>query len=371
MQGLLSLLSQQPQGLAGGADPEMLRRQQLMGLAQGFLQASGPSRMPVGFGQVLAGGLQGQQQAGQDYEDNQLKQLLAKSQLQKAQSTEWGETKDAMGNPIAYNKNDPSKTVPIGKPIGAFPQGDTQPSQQGNNLTGDEFLNTLPKPTADQVKALADGRLSFPGGFALKSPYWQQMISAVSQYDPNFDAINYNSRSATRKDFTSGKSAQNITALNTAMSHLGSLKKGYDALDNSDYPTYNKAANWLGSEFGNKEIQTNTTNVSTDAEAVAHELAKVFRSTGMSEAEIREWRDKITTSAAPAQSDAVIQSALDLMNGRLHALGQQYGQGMGTTKDPLELLSPEAQAAYKKLTAGRGAPQAKPGNNGIKFLGFE
>lgn len=281
-------------------------------------------------------------------------------------------TKDAFGNPLLVNPQTGAST-PVQGGGGLF--GSTQGGQQQQAdpaspaLTGDDFLKSLPPAAATQVKSLAEGKMPFPGGFALKSPYWQQMIQAVGQYDPSFDAVNYNARSATRKDFTSGKSAQNITALNTAMSHLDSLNNAYNDLGNSDYPMYNKVSNWLGNATGNQKIQADTSRVSTDAEAVSHELAKVFRSTGMSEGEIKAWKEKIDTNTTPAQQGAVIQSAMDLMNGRIQALGEQYKQGMGTTKDGMELLSPEAQAAYQRLSsggsAGKAAASAQPAGGGI------
>lgn len=220
---------------------------------------------------------------------------------------------------------------------------------QSSALHGDDYLKNLPPLIANQVKALADGRMPFPSGFAMKSPYWQQMLSAVSQYDPNFDAINFASRQKTRQSFTSGADANNITALNTALAHLGTLSNNYKTLDNTNFPAVNSAVNYIGNQIGVPSIQTNTANVGADSEAVAHELAKVFRSTGMSEGEINAWKDKISTSAAPAQSQAVINSALDLIDGRLSALGEKYNQGMSTTKQPLDLLSPDAQKAYNSL----------------------
>lgn len=231
----------------------------------------------------------------------------------------------------------------------AQPQQARQQGQDGSGGTNDQFLSQLTPQAAAQVKALAEGRMAFPSGFALKTPYWQNMLSAVSQYDPNFDAINYNARAAARKSFTSGPDANNIAALNTAMSHLSTLSDAYNTLGNTDFPYYNQAKNFLGNALGNTNIQTNTANVSADSEAVAHELAKVFRSTGMSEGEIDAWKDKINTDSGPAQSSAIINSALNLMDGRLQALGAKYNQGMGTTADPVKLLSPEAQAAYTKL----------------------
>lgn len=275
--------------------------------------------------------------------------------------------KDAFGNPILINPQTGATTPVQGlsNPLGMQSPQATSGGQQAPStaaLTGDDFLKTLPPSAALQVKSLAEGKMPFPGGFALKSPYWQQMIQAVGQYDPTFDAVNYNARAGTRKDFTSGKTAQNITALNTAMSHLDSLNNAYNELGNSDYPSYNKIANYLGNATGNQKIQGDTARVSTDAEAVSHELAKVFRSTGMSEGEIKAWKEKIDTNTTPAQQKAVIGGAIDLMNGRIQALGQQYNKGMGTTKDGLELLSPEAQQAYQRLSGGeKGSSATKQG----------
>lgn len=227
---------------------------------------------------------------------------------------------------------------------------------------GDEFLASLPPQIGAQVKAIAEGRMALPGGFALKSPYWQQMLSAVSQYDPNFDAVNYNARNKTRASFTSGADANNITALNTALAHLGTLSTNYQALNNTSVPLVNAAINSTGNALGRffpggEQIQTNTANVGADAEAVSHELAKVFRSTGMSEGEIQAWKDKISVNASPSSSGATINSALDLIDGRLSALGEKYNQGMGTTKQGIDLLSPDAQKAYNKLR-GLGQTQA-------------
>lgn len=221
---------------------------------------------------------------------------------------------------------------------------------------GNDFLSTLPPQIAAQVKAISEGRQALPSGMALKTPYWQQMLSAVSQYDPNFDAINYNARAKTRASFTSGPDANNITALNTAMGHLGTLSGDYDTLGNTGYPLLNTAINATGNALNLGNIQTNTTNVGADSTAVAGELAKVFRSTGMSTSEIEDWQNKISTSASPNQSKALVNKALDLIDSRLSALGEKYNQGMGTSKNGIELLSPEAQKVYSSLRGIANSP---------------
>jgi len=112
------------------------------------------------------------------------------------------------------------------EPIPGGPADKSKTTSQGipGDMTkaGKDYLDSIPdKSIATQAQALLDGRLAFPTGTALKSPYWQQMLSVVAQADPNFDAVNYNSRAATRKAFTSGKEASTVNALNTVAEHIG------------------------------------------------------------------------------------------------------------------------------------------------------
>lgn len=254
---------------------------------------------------------------------------------------------------VNYKNAETNKANAETKQLGVF-DGANAPAINPSAGKNESLVANLPPAIGTQVKALAEGRMQFPSGMALKSPYWQQMLQAVSQYDPSFDAVNYNARSQTRKDFTSGKSAENLKALNTAIAHLGNLSDNFEKLDNSDYPTYNAVANKLGNAFGNTDIQTATSKVGADASATAHELAKVFRQTGMSEGEIKDWEDKINTSNSPAQTKAVIEEAVQLMNGRLESIGDQYNKGMGVSTDPLELLNPKAKIVYNKLSGAPG-----------------
>lgn len=225
-------------------------------------------------------------------------------------------------------------------------------SSGGVEVTGEEFLSQLSPAISRQVKALAEGKMSFPSSRALSKPYWQEMMKAVSQYDPNFDAVNYKARASTRRDFTSGVSARNISALNTAIGHLGSLKKSAKKLKNTDYPAYNWIANITARHTGDTEVQAALKETQASATAVAGELAKVFRSSGMSVAEIDEWKEELGTSNTPAETDSIINKAVDLMNSRLFALGDQYNRGMGTTADPFTLLSSHAREVLEELGVG-------------------
>lgn len=232
-------------------------------------------------------------------------------------------------------------TKPEAGMLGATAAGTT------SDIHGDDYLKTLPNPTmASQVKALAEGRMQFPSGFALKSPYWQQMLTAVSQFDPSFDAINYNTRASTRRDFASGPSAKNVTSLNTVMGHIEALKNAGEALQNGQIPLVNSAVNMIKNATGNPEVN----NFQTAADAVADELERAFRGSAGAVTGIRNWRERLNPSASPAQQQGAWKEMAALLDSRIEALGDQYSRGMGRTTDGLTLLSPHAQAAYQAIS---------------------
>jgi hypothetical protein len=235
-------------------------------------------------------------------------------------------------------------------------------AQVSNGLAGNDFLGSLDAPTAAQVKGLAEGRLAFPAGKALQSPYWQKMINAVAQYDPSFDAVNYGARAKTRGDFVAGKSADNIKSINTAIAHMGQLNDQLTDLHNTSSPTVNTVKNWLGTHTGNSSMQTRIAAAGATAEGVAGEMAKVFRSTGMSEHEINAWREKFSSSTTPGQQKGTMQSAMHMLQGRMEALNDQYKTGMGTTAQPLDILTPQSKKVFSNLfgSSSHDAPTQTP-----------
>lgn len=240
----------------------------------------------------------------------------------------------------------------------------TAPGQPGTEQTiGTDYLSTIPKPLADQVKALAEGRLAFPAGFALKSPYWQNMLQMVSQYDPSFDAVNFNARAAMRKDATSGTMAKSATAINTAIGHLDTLSKAADSLNNTNFGAYNSVANWVASNTGDPRVKV----FENTRKAVVDELTRVWRGTGGSEGDIKSWEATLGAAGSPAQLHAVIKNIGELMESRLHALEDQYGKGMGTTENGLQLVSPKNAELLNRLQQKAAQPAAgKPSKGGVQ-----
>lgn len=235
-----------------------------------------------------------------------------------------------------------------------------------DRLTGNEYLSRLPTEIQAQVRALSDGRLAFPSGAALRSPYWQQMLQHVAHFDPQFDAINYNSRAATRRDFVAGKSAQNIRALNTAIGHLGQLNEQIQGTANSTFTPYNALSNTVSDMFG----ATGPALFNQTAGALASELTQVFRGSGGAVSDIQRELEHLTPSGSLAQKQATVRNIAGLLKSRLDSLSDQYQQGVGTTGDPIQMLNPHAKDAYAVLsrlgpTSGGSGGNGGPGLAGV------
>lgn len=239
-----------------------------------------------------------------------------------------------------------------GNPITASPQA----TQNANpDVTGEDFLKTMPKAQADQIKGITEGRISPPGAFALKTPYWQKMLTDVAQYEPGFDLTKWGGRSATAKDFASGKSAQNITSFNTAISHLDTLDKAAEGLNNYSLTPINTIKNLVASKTGDPAIK----NFDVAKNAVTDELTRAFRGSGGSVHDVKQWEDAINSANSPAQLKAAIKQATELLRGRIESLGDTYNRGMNTKTEAVQLLSPKAQKSLARLS-GEGQPEPAP-----------
>jgi len=81
-------------------------------------------------------------------------------------------------------------------------------------------------------------------------------------------------------------------------------------------------------------------------DAVGDGMAHVLRSGGMSEDDIRAWRDALDASASADQLKTALGRGLELVNARLADLQARYRRG---AKTPPELLSPKSRATLDKL----------------------
>lgn len=249
--------------------------------------------------------------------------------------------------------------------LGATSQNDAHPG-----MTGEEFLKTLPTSIGTQVKGIAEGRIPYPGAFALKNPYWQRVTEALSRYEPNADANLFRTRYATQKDFATGAMGKNIASFNTALGHMHDLYTQIDGLGNLDtLPILNGPINVIaGATSGTSQAKIDQFNAT--ASKVLAEAEKAFKGTGATVFDMQHARAELNASKSPSSLKATVRKYLDLMESRIEAIGDQYNRGMGVAQPraALSLLSPKSQkivAELKKKEVGGGdhmvaSPQPAP-----------
>ena len=274
---------------------------------------------------------------------------------------------DPLGNPQYGFVNPRTQSV---RPAVVEGQS-TTPSLIGSNVHGEDYLKSLPPQIAAQIRGLSEGRIPYPTGMAAWKPQWRAMEQHLAQYDPNFDAVNYASRNQTRKDFTAGTSAKNITSFNTAIGHLGHLNEAIDGLNNTGFPTVNAAWNYVARQIS-PDFAARENKFGVARTAVTEELARAFKGMGATLSEVHEWEKRINSADSPQALRASISEGVKLLESRINSMGETYNRGMGTTKDPMQLLTPDARSTLAKLQGKTEQPSGPaPGTveNGYRFKG--
>lgn len=164
-----------------------------------------------------------------------------------------------------------------------------------------------------------------------------QILRAAKVYNPDFDVKEFNNLNRARQAYTTGAQGQNIAAINTAIGHLGQLAKLSKQLNNKAMPAWNAVKN----EFANQTGDPTVTAFNQTKEAVASELAKVFKGAGVtSEAQMREWRKALNSSMSPDQLRENIANAVHLMGSRVQEIDRQWDQLTKAPRDYRVLSEP-------------------------------
>jgi hypothetical protein len=199
----------------------------------------------------------------------------------------------------------------------------------GNLPAGDAAIEDLPSGQQSVVKKIANYEIPLPSGMALRTPYWQSILERTAAYDPSFDVKEYKKRQDVMKDFTAGKSYNNIRSLNTAIAHLGNLAKAGEELKNSSVTPWNWIANKSIAASGDPRVK----KYMNAATAVEGELATVFKGTAGTDQEIKQWRENLSMADSPEQIQTSVDELISLLGGRLNALRSGYQNGMGRQAD--------------------------------------
>lgn len=220
--------------------------------------------------------------------------------------------------------------------------------------TGRTSLSYKPKVNPEATGDLTDNQRTIAEAIANYSMPPAQALGRFSQSDREkimahasglgYDAKEYPTRLASRKDFTSGKAAASITSLNTLIHHFDQVMESQKALTNTFAPIANAPLNYLKKNVaGNADI----TKFETNANAVAEEMAKLLKGGVATKGEIEEWKSKLDPSLNQDQLEGNIAEMMRLVAGRVDGLRNQWQSAYDKPRD-LPFIDDASQSILKK-----------------------
>ena len=220
----------------------------------------------------------------------------------------------------------------------------TRGSSAPKDLHGEDFLKALSEDEQGLIKGIADGRID-PKTLSTRGGHREDVLKKVAQYRPGFDQHKYAVYGGVMKSFTSGPDSNNVTGINTAIGHMGTMYEMVDALDNHDTRALNAILNGLAKQTGDPRMN----NFEIAASAVSSELMRVFRGVGASEKEKEDWDKKFGHISSPEQLHEAIKTGAKLLKSRIEAVDDKWKRGMDSAEGYPNLLSPKSKAALKKI----------------------
>lgn len=226
------------------------------------------------------------------------------------QAQEFNAIQGAFGQPIIYSKTTGQIATPSG--TGTVAANGVLGDQ---TKTGADYLSTLPQEVQSTVKAIGDGRMAPISGYALARGPGLAIMNAVNKYNPDFDATEMPTRAKARADFINGADGKALTAIDTGINHMETLKSIIPALKNHDEQTINSIGQRISQEFGG----TAPTNFDAVKEVLATEIVKAMNSSGNAGAlgDRNEIRANLARYESPDQLYGVLDRYQDLFAGKL------------------------------------------------------
>lgn len=268
-------------------------------------------------------------------------------------------------DPVEFAKS--GKVVPTpNQPVSSDPNYSTLPPDQAL-----QKLTASNPAYADYLQMYASGH----GGkisSTNRSSQQQKLMQDLAFFYPGINVDNINQRVDTLKDFSSGKSSQNIVSFNTALQHLNYMNDLIPKLNNSPSEWFNNIAQPLeaGTGIGNNP---NVAEFNNTKKALSGELATVYKNSGATQEEINSIQDGIKSASNPQNLQSAVKSAAVLMYGKLQGLQAKWGNTYNSPNDlpgpgGKSIITPVSQQIIQKLAGGtEGIPLSNmPGNAGIR-----
>lgn len=248
----------------------------------------------------------------------------------------------------------------------------------GVGISNDPNYNTLPPAQAlqklqqenpgyaAQLQMYVQGR----GGAisaSNRSARTQQMIQDLAFLYPGMDIDNVNQRVATLKDFSSGKSSQQIQSLNTVGQHLDTLNTLAGKLtSNQGWPLTNSLVQGVESATGRGDAAT-LKQFNFTKQALSDEIATTLKGAAGTDPQMEGIAKQIDSANSPQMLQGVIKTAANLITARLNSAQTKWGNTFNMPGDPQgaggkPIIAPATQSILQKL-GGQGEGQQSGSGN--------
>ena len=237
-----------------------------------------------------------------------------------------------------------------------------QSLMQGKYQSADDFVADVQKNPATQklLQQITSYKTDIGGGFnpAMKNAF----MTAASVYDPSFDPSRFKGIQDAKTNLQNPDSptGKNITALNTVMSHLDTLRSQFSTLQKNGKLTDTPAASAFHMWYAN--------NISGDPDVaqaigtqlpVITELDKALSNTSVQE-RIKQYQDVLRKyGLSDKQAFGLVQDFAGLVNKRLTVAEQRYENSLadsGVKSGDLRkyFWTPEGRSSYDNIQQSGG-----------------
>lgn len=268
----------------------------------------------------------------------------------------------------AETKNIQSGLSPDGGPSRAGSGGapiDSNAAIQEQPVNGvrQKFLSSLPGGDQAIVREIGEGRGEALSSYALARPGspGYRIRQEVDLAYPGYDWTRAKDYEKTRANFTSGKQADAINALNAAMMHMGVM------YDNADWLTTTPIIGYAERKAGDQRAIDEK-----DAKtALVDELGKAYKAGALTIEDKKSWSDRIN-AWGPQETKGNAKAFIKLLNGKLQASENEWRNGAPPAAvPPIQFMGPAAQHAYKTIMGEApppwGATMKVPGSDGKMY----
>ncbi len=233
----------------------------------------------------------------------------------------------------------------------AAPQAAVQPTPINQNT---QTTNATPQPKAKSMaQSILDGDISPPAGptTGSKAALTKEVLRLAQEQGRTYNGNAFK----IKQEYTTGTPSKTVNSLNTATSHLDTLDKAGQALQNGQIQIANTVTNALAKQLGQPE----TSNFQDIAYVVGSEVAKAVVGSGQSAVHDREKIEQaFSSSKSPEQLAGTIKYYKELMAGQLMTHKTQWtSSGLNPAEFDAKLL-PNTRTLVS-ATAPGAAPVSK------------